>query len=278
MGQTVGEWLLMAGHRLDAARVESSKMEAQLLAGHVLLVDRSFILSHPELPFPELVGEQLLQRREGHEPLAYILGWREFYGRRFRVAPGVLIPRQETETLVEAALEFIDPDGSVTVLDLGTGSGCLAITVKLERPACRVAASDVSGEALAVARDNAAQLGAKVLFVQSDGFASIPGTFDLIVTNPPYIGLLESLPADVRDFEPPEALFSGPTGLEFYEMLARDAAEHLREGGRLMMEVGYKQAGEVSMIFEGSGWTVAEVRPDLSGTDRVVVVEPVFAG
>lgn len=268
----VGEWLVVARSRLVAARIESAALEAQLLAAHVLLVDRSFILTHPEVEFPDLAGESLLQRRERHEPLAYILGSREFYGRKFHVEPGVLIPRQETEILVEAALSHLRTTSPCRVLDLGTGSGCIGITLKLECPSAELTLLDISERAIEIARRNAEDLGASVRFVRSDGFQELEGeVFDLIVTNPPYIGFDEELPAEVGKHEPPAALFAGPSGLEFYEMLAETAGLHLREDGALMMEVGYRQAQQVGAIFEGSGWTVEETIPDLSGIDRVVV-------
>lgn len=275
---TIAEWIRGAEARL-AAIVDSPRLEAQLLAAHVLLVDRAFLLAHPECEFPDLAGESLLQRRESGEPLAYVLGWREFYGRRFQVRPGVLIPRQETEILVESALGRLKANPAADVLDLGTGSGCLAVTIKLEVPDARVTASDVSAEAVDVARSNAETLGADVRFLQGDGFGPVDGeSFDLIVTNPPYIGDFEDLPAEVRDFEPRQALLSGPNGLEFYERLSAQAAEHLRESGRLMMEVGYRQSRDVALLFESTGWNVEEVREDLSGIERVVVVQPLFAG
>jgi release factor glutamine methyltransferase len=273
---TVGEWIREARPRLEQMGAESPAMEAQLLAAHVLRADRSFVLAHPETVFPELAGEHLLQRREAHEPLAYILGRREFYGRVFRVGPGVLIPRHETETLVDAALSFLE--AGHRVLDLGTGSGCIAVTLKLERPGLEVTASDISDKALEIASTNAEELGAAVRFVRSDGFRELLGeSFDLIVSNPPYVGQREILPPEVRDHEPSEALFAGETGLEFYESLASSAAEYLRDRGRLMVEVGYRQAHEVALIFEAQGWTVEDVRKDLSGTDRIIVVRPVFA-
>jgi len=275
---TAGEWTSQAKRRLELAGVESPALEAQVLAAHVLLVDRSFVLAHPDHAFPELAGEPILQRRERGEPLAYILGWREFHGRRFEVGPGVLIPRQETETLVEAALVLLDNAPESKVLDLGTGSGCIAITIKLERPLAIVTGSDVSAAALEFAHRNGERLGVSIRFVQSDLFGNLgDGMFDLIVSNPPYVGLDEALPTEVRDFEPPEALFFGHGGLEFYERLSQEAGLHLTASGRLMMEVGYWQASSVAGIFESCGWHVETVRRDLSGTDRVVVVQPVYA-
>jgi release factor glutamine methyltransferase len=278
-GMTVSQWLRQAKGRLEEAGIETPLLEAQMLAAHVLLSDRSFVLSHPHEDFPDLAGESILQRRESHEPLAYILGWREFYGRRFSVDPAVLIPRQETETLVETALALLVERGQASrVLDLGTGSGCIAITLKLEYPECQVVCSDVSEAALEVAACNAQRLGAEVETVAGDLFAGLTGQlFDLIVSNPPYVGLHEALPVEVREFEPSSALYGGHSGLEFYERIAAAAGEFLGDNGVLMMEVGHTQARAVALLFEGSGWTVAETVRDLSGNDRVVVVEPVFA-
>jgi release factor glutamine methyltransferase len=267
---TVGEWLRHAEGRLAA--VESPRLEAQLLAGHVLLVERSWLLAHPEAEFPELAGEGLLQRREGQEPLAYILGRREFYGREFRVRPGVLIPRQDTEILLEAALEATD---AKRALDIGAGSGILAISLKLERPAMDVTGVDVSPQALEIAAENAEALGADIRLLRSDGFSELEGVkFDLIVSNPPYIADSEELMGEVRQYEPAQALFSGPTGLEFYERLARESGEYLAPGGRLLLEVGHTQAAAVRALFEAEGWRWRETRKDLSGIERVVAFEP----
>ncbi|HEY0866800.1 MAG TPA: peptide chain release factor N(5)-glutamine methyltransferase [Fimbriimonas sp.] len=264
---TVQEWLREAEARLEAAGVESPKLEAQLLAGHVLGVDRTWLFANGGREFPEMAGEAILQRREGREPLAYILGYREFYGRRFAVDRRVLIPRHETETLVEKGLRI----GGRRVLDLGTGSGILAVTTKLERPEAEVVASDVSAEALAVARLNADRLGADIRFVLSDGFIGLLGeAFDLILTNPPYIGREEPLMPEVRDHEPHAALFAGATGMEFYEMLASQAQEHLLDEGVLLMEVGYRQAEAVAALFRRQGWQVPAIHPDLAGVGRVV--------
>jgi len=216
----IAQWLAEAKLRLARAEVASPSLEGQMLAAHALLVDRSFVLTHPDHEFPALAGEHLLRKRERHEPLAYILGWREFYGRRFKVAPGVLIPRQETETLVEAALDFLrslgsSAGGGPSVFDLGTGSGCIAITIKLEEPPASVDAADISEKALEIARSNACELGADVRFEESDGLPRLNREFDLIVSNPPYVAANERLPAEIADFEPREALVAGETGLEF---------------------------------------------------------------
>ncbi len=267
------EWLRQATTRLDIAGIESARLEAQVLAAHVLRVERSWLLAHPDHEFPEMAGEGLLQRREANEPLAYITGYRDFYGRTFGVDPSVLIPRHETEELVEAVLAYhTPPDRPLRILDLGCGSGILAITIKLERPSCEVTGVDISPEALATASANARFLQADVRFVLSDGFSALLGeSFDFIVSNPPYIGDDEELPSEVRDHEPAGALFSGPTGLEFYARLANEAPAHLEDGGAIFLEVGHRQAGEVRTLFESAGWKHQETRRDLSGIERVLV-------
>jgi len=275
---TVREWIAAARRFLGAASIDAADLEAQLLAAHVLLVDRPWLLAHPDEPFPELAGESVLARRLAHEPLAYILGQREFYGRRFAVGPGVLIPRHETELLVECALDwFREGTDRRTVLDLGTGSGCIAVTLKLELPRLEVFASDVSPRALELASRNASDLSAEVCLLESDCFENLLGRqFDAIVTNPPYIGEREQLPAEVTQFEPHAALFAGPTGMEFYERLAGEASAHLVAGGSLFMEVGYRQANAVAELFRDTGWNVLGVVKDIAGIDRVVICAPGF--
>ena len=270
------EWLRHATTRLDLAGVDSPRLEAQVLAAHVLRVDRSWLLAYPEHDFNDLAGEGLLQRREGGEPLAYLVGHREFYGRKFGVDSSVLVPRQETEELAEAALELSSRQ-TRSILDVGTGSGVLAVTLKLERPEWDVTAVDVSPEALATASANARFHRAAVRFVLSDGFEALLGeSFDLIVSNPPYIGDDEILASEVRDWEPSGALFAGPTGLEFYTRLANEAAGYLSDGGLLLLEVGHTQAAAVVAMFEGAGWHHETTRRDLSGVERVVGFRPLF--
>lgn len=273
----VSEWVLYAKSRLEAASVDAANLEAQLLAAHVLMVPRIWLMAHPEESFPDLAGESVLSRRLNHEPLAYILGKREFYGRTFHVGPGVLIPRQETEILVETALEIMGTRTSeqARVLDMGTGSGCIAITLKLELPTLMMVASDVSTEALSVAQDNARDMEAEVEFLKSDGFEAINGPlFDVIVTNPPYIGFAEPLAPELTQFEPHQALYSGPTGLEFYERLSNEASGFLEPHGLIMMEVGYTQAEAVANIFQSQGWRHLKTVNDLAGVARVVVCTP----
>jgi release factor glutamine methyltransferase len=273
---TVRDWIRNAKVRLHTRQFQAANLEAELLAAYALGVNRTWIFAHPESEFPELAGEALLQRRESHEPLAYILGYREFYGRTFKVDPRVLIPRQETEVLIEVALALAG-ERTVRVLDLATGSGCVGITLKLERPGWDVTLSDISPSALDVAAQNCASLGASARLVESDLFGALLGeSFDLIVTNPPYIGENEAVPAEVRA-EPAQALFAGPRGTEFYERLADEALDHLNDRGRLVMEIGYRQADDVKRIFTREGWSWISTNRDLDGNERVVAVEAKFA-
>lgn len=269
---TVRQWLESAERKLRDAGVPEPRLDAQLLLAHAMGADRTWVLTHPGDPVPSTpVLDQSLARRRGREPLAYILGHREFWGRRFRVGPGVLVPRPETECLVQAALEGLPKGLAARVLDFGTGSGCIAITLQLERPDCHVVAVDSSPAALEWARQNARDLGAQIELARAQSPSDLrPQRFDLIVTNPPYVAESEQLQPEVADWEPAEALFAGPTGLEVFEMLAVSAAEALCADGRLLTEIGYGQAEAVTARFSGRGWKPFLMRNDLSGIPRVL--------
>jgi release factor glutamine methyltransferase len=216
----------------------------------------------------------LVRRRRAGVPLAYLTGEREFWSLPFAVAPGVLIPRPETELLVEKALEFAPRGGSV-IVEIGTGSGAVAVALAKELPRARVVAADVSRRALAVARENAARHGAAVTFAASNLFRGLTRLMpaegaDLIVSNPPYVAEAEwpGLPPEVRR-EPRKALVAGPTGLEFMSRLIAGAAPWLKPGGRLLFEVGRGQARRALGLF-GPGWDEARAFKDLRGIRRVV--------
>ena len=290
---TVAQAVAWAETALAKAGVPEPRLDAQLLVAHALGRDRSFVLVHADDPFDLALLEPLCERRAAREPLAYILGWREFYGRRFSVTTDVLVPRQETETVVEAALRAIQHVRAPEVLDLGTGSGCIALTIALERPDARVTATDVSGPALEVARRNAEALGPKpqpllaceptrsleVAFVQSDLFAGLKGQrYDLIVSNPPYVATGDDLPPEVSAYEPPTALYAGPDGFEVYRTLAEGAHAFLRPAGALVVEIGDGQSQAVTEIFEESAWHVDEVANDLSSTPRALTLKPLTVG
>lgn len=269
---TVRDWMNEARTKMAQAGIEPG-LEPQILAGWALKLDRAQLLAHGvDRPVPPELEAALL-RRLSREPLAYITGVREFYGRTFRVNPSVLIPRHETETLIDLALE-LGSEGH-HILDLGTGSGCLAITLALERPDWEVSGSDISQASLATARENAAALSATVRWLHADGFEALREAWDLIVSNPPYIALNADLMPEVGRHEPAGALFAGATGFEFYERLAREAKERLLPGGSLILEAGDDQADGIRQRFVDHGWRAVASRKDLDGRERALCFQPI---
>lgn len=253
----------------------AARIEAQTLLQHVLQVNRAYLLTHPEriLSDDELARYgDLLERRIAGEPVAYLLGMREFYGLELKVTKDTLIPRPDTELLVETALQYLP--GSGNLLDMGTGSGAIAIAVAHERPDAVVVAVDASAAALNVARENAGRLKlGNVRFLESDWFFALPGErFDLIVSNPPYIERDDAhlLLGDLR-FEPISALASGADGLDDIRRIIASAKEHLNPGGWLMFEHGYDQAQRVRGLLEAAGFADAASLRDLSGIERVTI-------
>jgi release factor glutamine methyltransferase len=247
--------------------------EARALLAQATGLARETLIAHPEraveaetaLRFARAAG-----RRRAGEPLAYLLGEREFYGRRFGVDASVLVPRPETELLVQLALERARTMAAPRVLELGTGSGCIAVSIALELPSARVVATDVSDAALAVARANAQHLGARVAFVESDWFAMVEGRFDLIVGNPPYVAAGDPHLEELRH-EPVGALTAGPDGLASLRQIVACAPAHLTEGGWLLLEHGYDQAEAVRSLLASAGFGEIETRRDLAGVERVTL-------
>lgn len=259
--------------------IESARLDADLLVAHALGVKRIALFLDPDRPLMD--GElaqirALVARRRAREPMAYILGEREFYGRAFKVTRDVLIPRPDTETLVDEAKRFlaeVAPEGAV--LDLCTGSGAVGLTLAAELTERHVVISDVSPEALAVAADNAARLAVaeRVATRRGDLFEAAEGErFACITVNPPYIGAheLADLMPEVRDFEPRVALDAGDDALSFYRRIAREAPEHLVPGGGVFVEVGFDQAADVRALLEAAGFSGVRAARDLAGIERVV--------
>jgi release factor glutamine methyltransferase len=274
---TVASLLDDATTRIGAAlglETREARLEARVLAAFAWDVAPAWLIAHDtDLPDQTQLAQfsTLLARRLVGEPIAYLTGTREFYGRSFRVSPDVLIPRPDTELLVERALAHMPGDQAVEVLDLGTGSGCIAITLALERPLARVTAVDRSDAALAAAKNNGSILNAPVEFLTSDWFSALAGRrFDLIVGNPPYIAAADPHLArgDVR-FEPLSALAAGPDGLDDLRRLIAAAPGHLKPGGALLVEHGYDQANAVLALLQAAGFPHPQSWPDLSGIYRV---------
>ena len=255
--------------------VDAPRLTAEILLAHALGCDRVRLYLDFDKPLgaPELdLFRELVRRRAAGEPTAWLTGRRAFRGHDFRVTPDVLVPRPETELLVDAALEALPQGGSL--LEPCTGSGCIALSVALERPDARVVATELSPAALAVARENAAALGARVELLAGDLDAPVPPgeRFDVIVSNPPYIpsGELAGLSREVRG-EPRMALDGGPDGLDLLRRIVAGAPARLSPGGVLVLEMHESHAGPLPALCRAAGFATAEVRPDLAGLPRLVV-------
>lgn len=278
MAATLNERLRQAESALAAALgldPREARLEAQILLCRALGQPRSHLVSHgrdPLLPEQAAAFDELVERRLKGEPVAYILGEREFYSLSFKTTPAVLIPRPETELLVELALERIPSGQSCRVLDLGTGSGAVAIVLALRRPQAEVLAVDQSAAALEIARENAQSLGARNLrFTRSSWYGALAGEkFDLIVSNPPYIAAVDPHLAqgDVR-FEPVSALAAGADGLDDIRLIVKDAPAHLNPSGWLLFEHGYDQAEACRQLLAQAGFSRVSTSDDLAGIPRV---------
>jgi release factor glutamine methyltransferase len=251
------------------------RLTAEVLLRHALHCDRAFLYGHPEQELTDLqwlhFGRYLHERREG-KPTQYITRRQEFYGREFRVNPAVMIPRPETEHLIETALEV--GRGARVVVDVGCGSGAIAVTLQLETQAC-VVATDISAAALEVAADNARRLGAAIHLVRCDLTGALANqSCDVLISNPPYVPLAErdSLQREVRDWEPHVALFAGPEGLDIYRRLIEESPRLLKPGGWLIVELGIRQLEAVRAMLS-SEWGQARVIDDLAGLPRVLAVQ-----
>jgi release factor glutamine methyltransferase len=266
----LGAALVQGQKLLEDAGILAPRLTAEVLLAHAIGCRRSWIYAHSDEELKELwwihYGRYLHQRLAGM-PTQYITGAQEFFGRDFLVTPDVLIPRPETEHLIETALKH----NVSTILDIGTGSGCIAITLALETEAC-VTATDISAAALKIARSNSLRLTASVDFVQCDlGSALHDRSFDLIVSNPPYVAEDDrpALQREVRDHEPEVALFAGPNGLEVYARLIPEAARLLKPGALLILELGAASLDPVRKMFDAK-WRDIEVIPDLAQVPRVL--------
>ena len=275
---TIQTALLQGTELLEKAAIPVARLTAEVLLAHALHRDRAYLYAHGGDDFPERAwihyGRYLNERLIG-KPTQYITRRQEFYGRDFHVNEQVLIPRPETEHLVEAALAYLNARPDSTVLDVGTGSGAIAISVALESPRESngpVLASDISAQALAVAERNRRTLQADVSFFCADLLEAVqPRSIDLLLSNPPYVPGSDAanMQTEVRDFEPHIALFAGDSGLEIYQRLIAGAQIALRPGGRLMMELGYQSLAGVRALL-APNWAEIDVISDLAGWPRVI--------
>ncbi len=283
MSTSIAQAILEGANKLRKAGVPDERREAGSLLMYALDRDRSYILTHAEA---ELSDEQLekffasLNERALGKPLQYITGRQEFFGLEFEVNSDVLIPRPETELLVETTLSLVSPDEALFICDLGTGSGCIVITLLHNLPGARAVALDISPAALAVAERNATRHGIhdRLSFITSDCFAGLepdPGVgFDLIVSNPPYVSerAMDGLQREVRDFEPRAALVSGEDGLDLIGRLLLESRSYLKSGGLLIFEMGFDQHDAVRQLIDTNYWSLLEIYDDLQGIPRTVAL------
>jgi release factor glutamine methyltransferase len=287
MATSIAEAILQGTHTLREAGVTEARREAGSLAAHVLGRDRSFILSHANDVVNQdqlKVFRQYIDLRAKGEPLQYITGIQEFFGLDFEVTSDVLIPRPETELLVETALKLTaGSDAKPFICDVGTGSGCIAITLLHELPEARAVAIDVSPEAISVAQRNAARHSVtdRIDFIVADCFVGLVqgnshrSRFDLIVSNPPYVSetALACLQREVRDFEPRRALAAGADGLSIIRRLLLEGGNFLKNGGYLLFEIGFDQGATVEQLIDPQHWSLLDILKDLQGIPRTVVLQ-----
>ena len=254
-------------------------LDAEVIARNILGWDRAGLLTHGREPAPDGFAakfEAAIQRRARREPVAQIIGHREFWNLDFEVTPDVLIPRPETELIVEEARDFAASRACRTIADIGTGSGCIAVSLAIEVPDAEVTATDRSPAALAVARRNAARHGVlnRIEFRETDLLNDLAGPYDLIVSNPPYVADTDrtTLQIEVRDFEPPVALYGGADGLTVTRRLLEQARSRLAHDGRLIVEFGFGQEAAVRQLAQQSGWRVIGVREDLQCIPRTAIL------
>ena len=270
----IREAILEITHRLERHRIPNPRLCAEVLLAHVLDVTRTYLYTHDDRELaaePAARLDAAVSERISGVPLQYIVGHQEFYGRDFLVNPSVLIPRPETEFIIEAVLEA-RPRKGVRIIDVGTGSGCIGTTLALELPQTSVFASDISESALRTANGNAKRLGANVGFVCMDLLDSVAGKFDFVVSNPPYVPHtdLELLQREVREHEPHLALFDPRGNMAIYQALIADASRILIPGGWLIMEIGFGMEQSV-LSFLSAAWEIHPTKADLQGIPRTIV-------
>lgn len=277
----VADALNFAAKILRDAEVPDASRDAVLLLQHAIGKNRSFVIAHPEYQLSsreEDLFRLSISRRAAREPLQYILGRQEFYGLDFLVTPAVLIPRPETEMIVERALEILNGEARPRILEIGVGSGCIIISILKNSSAATAVAADISDEAIEVARRNAQmhQVDSRLEIVRSDILEMVRSErFDLIVSNPPYVPAadLDGLQIEVKDHEPHLALTDGAGGLSIVERIVHGAPRYLEDGGHLLIEIGFDQSERVRELFARDVWAGVEIEPDLQGIPRMVVAK-----
>lgn len=263
--------------KLDAAGISDASVDIWLLLEHFANIKKSDYLANPDIVLSVVDAEEIeeaVQKRINHIPVQHIIGETEFMGLTFKVNENVLVPRFDTEILVDEVVKYVG-DEYLKVLDMCTGSGCIAITISDMCDNATVVASDISKDAIEVAKENNQINCTDVTFIESDLFENVEGIFDVIVSNPPYIKTeeIENLQEEVKLHDPRLALDGGESGLDFYRRIIKDSKDYLKTNGMIFFEIGFDQAEEVSNILEENGYHDIVVKKDLSGLDRVVVAK-----
>jgi len=275
---TRAEALAAAKNRLEIAGVETPALDAKLLLLETECISSAGLIADPDC---EMVAQSsydsMIKRRCSREPVSKILGYRDFWSFRFSVNPDVLDPRPDTETLIESALELTESKAPLRILDLGTGSGCILLTLLAERPNASGVGVDISDAALATAKHNAEEMKLQhhSYFIVSNWFSALDETFDVVVSNPPYISFTESdtLSPEVRDWDPEAALFAGMDGLQAYREIASGLATVLKPSGIAFLEIGQGQAQPVIELFKEAGFRRISSRKDLGGIERCLILQ-----
>jgi len=284
MSLSIAEALQIAGDELGRAGVPEARKEARSLLAHVLDVEWAVFITTPDKPLAASSlnrFQELVSRRSTGEPVQYITGVQDFYGRRFEVTRDVLIPRPETEGLVETVLPLLSVAAPIRICDVGTGSGCIAITVLCENPSVHAVGLDISAAALEVAKRNAIahNVANRISFIKSDCFDALADdtAFELIVSNPPYVSakVLPGLQREVRDHEPRVALTPGVDGLAVIKRLITDAPRFLKPEGHLVIEIGFDQSESIPALVDPAIWQLIDIVPDLQQIPRIVVLKKI---
>lgn len=276
VGISMREVLESGSKKLALAGIEEAELDARYILEYITGLNMAQYFIHSEDIIEKNKAEEffrLIERRSKRIPLSYVIGTRDFFGLTFKVDENVLIPEQETELLVEEVIKYSE---GKSVLDMCTGSGCIAISIALFGKPSKVAASDISEKALEVARENAKSLKAgEISFIQGDMFENVTDKFDIIVSNPPYIetGEIDELMPEVRDYIPRLALDGDIDGLKFYRIISKEAVKKLNKNGRIFYEIGYNQSRAVASILLENGFTDVKIMKDYSGLDRIVMAK-----
>ncbi|BFD46033.1 MAG: hypothetical protein DMENIID0002_06790 [Rickettsia endosymbiont of Sergentomyia squamirostris] len=276
----IKESLIYAASKLQAVGIKSANLESRILIQHATDKSIEYLLARSEEELTQqeqIIFEDLVNRRILLEPIAYIIGYKEFYSYQFIINDKVLIPRQDTEVLVDAILSDIKINTELAILELGTGSGCIALSLLLEMPNSNVTATDISNEAIAIASQNAIKhrVTDRLEIINSNWFENLEKQkFDIIVSNPPYISFDDTvyMSPETLKYEPHLALFAEDNGLASYYIIAKEAKGFLKQNGKLFLEIGFNQLAAVTEIFVSYGYTVKQVYKDLEGRDRGVLI------